>query len=150
MANARQRKPKSVGDRGLVTRAVTGRGATQARGSLSSLDEVPIPDGEFARTYLVWRNEPFPYGSSTDSVDELHAELAYVDDLVADDVIPMAKERTSRPGTVNVVEALSALDAKVEALHASVGPGDRELLDAYRRYSRLMRDVYVVATTAIA
>jgi type I site-specific restriction endonuclease len=39
--------------------------------------------------YARWRNEPFPSGSTT---DEVHADLAYWDAMVADTVIPIVDE----------------------------------------------------------
>jgi hypothetical protein len=33
--------------------------------------------------YGLWRNEPFPEGSTTDEVDEAPADLAYWDAMVA-------------------------------------------------------------------
>jgi hypothetical protein len=98
---------------------------------------------DFDDTYNQWRAASFPNGSANDAVDELHAQLAQWDALVADEVIPIAGGHSHRPGAVNnIAMELETLCARIGSLVDGIGPADQELLRQYGEYCALLSDVY--------
>jgi hypothetical protein len=97
---------------------------------------------ELPQSYDRWQRQPFPTGSPTDSVDELHADLALADAWVADSVIPFVEAGVHEPARFDVVAELGELRRRATELAASVQPSDRELVDAYAHYLDLLADVY--------
>lgn len=51
----------------------------------------------FSRAVEAWRREPFPPGSATDALDELHADLALADSWLAEAVIPFVDRGVFEP-----------------------------------------------------
>ena len=92
--------------------------------------------------YARWRKEPFPTGSSTDEVDEVdevHADLAYWDAMVADTVIPVVENDAAyNSGVLDIEFGLSQLKARTLALHERSSPSDATTLAAYQRYIELL------------
>jgi hypothetical protein len=82
--------------------------------------------------------QPFPAGSHVDELDELHAELAYADAMVADIAIPMAK-REIRVGDVPEQVRTELADVQTRARRYEHAPGDEaELAASYRVYAELL------------
>jgi hypothetical protein len=89
--------------------------------------------------YGRWRNEPFPEGSTTDEVDEAHADLAYWDIMVADRVIPVVENGAAyNAGVLDIEFGLSQLHARTLALRERSSPSDAETLAAFQRYIELL------------
>jgi hypothetical protein len=112
------------------------------------MDRTTRLSSAFNRAYAAWSSVPIRGGAKTDAIDELHAELAYVDHLVAASVIPFANGKSWDVGAVEVVGQLDALDAKIEDALRTVDEDDRELAEGYRRYAALMRDVFLAGRSA--
>jgi hypothetical protein len=84
-----------------------------------------------------WRSAAFPRGSHLDGVDELHAELAYWDAMVADAAIPLDKGQRVPGGFLDVKAGLAELRMKLELC-----PRDsEEARDRVVRYLKLLEDV---------
>ncbi len=69
----------------------------------------------FRDAYAAWREAVFPVGHSDDAIDELHAQLAYWDCMVAEDAIPLRDGRTVVRGPVDVGEGLRQFRSAIEA-----------------------------------
>jgi hypothetical protein len=79
--------------------------------------------------YARWRNEPFPSGSTTDEVDEVHGDLAYWDAMVADTVIPIVENGAAyNSGVLDIEFGLSQLNARTLALRERSSPNDATTL----------------------
>jgi hypothetical protein len=102
---------------------------------------------EFHIAYTNWISAQFPSGSSSDPVDELHAELVRLDALVAEAVIPLSSGRRFDPGSVDLVVAIKDLQRHIRDV-ALLEVGGRTRLDEYARYAELLRQVYVAAAAA--
>jgi hypothetical protein len=61
----------------------------------------------FEERYAAWRARPFPDGSATDAIDELHADLAGIDAVVAETVVPFVKHGTYNPAKIDVIRSWS-------------------------------------------
>jgi hypothetical protein len=112
------------------------------------MEKTTSRSGTFDRAYAAWSNVPIRGGAKTDAIDELHAELAYVDHLVAASVVPFANGKPWDAGSVGVIGQLDALDAKIEEALRTVDEDDRDLAEGYRRYVALMRDVFLSGESA--
>lgn len=109
-----------------------------ARSSPSGITDV----GSFGEAYTTWRERPFPAGSSTDALDELHADLALADTWVAESVVPFVERGLKQPAEVDVVGELSKLrDRAVELGSAATGE-DARLASEYRDYIDLLVRAY--------
>ena len=64
--------------------------------------------------YATWRRTPFPIGSGSDEVEELHADLAMWDAFVAEAVIPMEGGRRYDPGVHDQAAAVEDLRRRIE------------------------------------
>jgi hypothetical protein len=82
--------------------------------------------------------EPFPAGSDVDELDELHAELAYADALVAEIAIPMARTGI-RVGHVpeQVRAELAEVPTRAGRYEQASGEVAR-LAASYRSYAELL------------
>jgi hypothetical protein len=92
-------------------------------------------------TYDEWRDREFPPGSSCNSLDELHADLALADTWVAESVIPYIDHGRYLPAKVDVPVVLRTLVARAEALERSRPDVARVAAD-YADYARLLERVY--------
>ncbi len=95
----------------------------------------------FTEAYDRWQAEPFPKGSKVDALDELHADLAYVDAMVAECAVPYATEGrvTSLP-----TQALQDLDRILERsaeLERDDDPENARLAASYRGYAERLKSV---------
>jgi hypothetical protein len=101
---------------------------------------------EFQDAYRAWRSEPFPNGSvDDDDVDELHADLANVDDWVAGPVVTFFNhgEVVEPPGSaVRVFGALIELRGRARLLAVSAKGDGRSQAEKYERYVEHMELVY--------
>ena len=98
--------------------------------------------GEFEDAYASWRSRPFPPGSTNDSLDELHADLALADTWVAETVIPFVEHGVSDPARIDVVNELRKLRSRAEELgRASDGEEARQAA-SYRDYFDVLLRVY--------
>jgi hypothetical protein len=111
----------------------------------------PQDDPTFIVAFQRWRTSSFPEGSPTDSVDELKADLAFVDAVVADNVIPFSKGRGWMAPMVDldVPLAIRDLELRIEALIPDAGPDDRERLQRYRKYAAELLEVWISAKAAL-
>jgi hypothetical protein len=101
---------------------------------------------EFEEAVSAWRNQPFPPGSSTDAVDELHADLALADTWVAEAVVPFMERGVHRSPQVDVDKRLHELRVRTAELTQNATNETRELMHSYRDYiDRLLR-VYTAFT----
>lgn len=92
--------------------------------------------------YSAWRNEAFPAGSTRDDVDELHAELATIDEWVAGMVIPFVEHGTRYPLRVDIQAGIDSARKQASELRRSANDDDRALLDRYEGYLQLLADVF--------
>jgi len=92
--------------------------------------------------YVLWSNEPFPLGSTRDDIDELHAELATVDEWVMSMVIPYVEHGTPFPMRVDIAGGIGRLRDRVLELREAAHDEDRALLDRYRVYVGLLDGVF--------
>jgi hypothetical protein len=99
-----------------------------------------------SQTYLEWRRQPVPEGSTTwDELDELHAAIYVADYRVADDVIPYVEKGVYSPNeAVDVAASLVELHDRALELQSQAKSKDKPLLDEHLRYIGLMRAVYDV------
>jgi hypothetical protein len=96
----------------------------------------------FDEYYAAWRARPFPSGSATDAVDELHADLAGVDAVVAEAVVPFVKHGTYHPAKIDVIGELERLADTAVQLADSGSDEDRSLARAYHDYLEVLTDLY--------
>jgi len=92
--------------------------------------------------YLLWRNESFPPGSSRDDVDELHAEIATIEEWVAALVLPFVEHGERYPVKIDVQAGIDRAREQVDELKRSGHADDRALLDRYECYLQLLADVF--------
>jgi len=102
---------------------------------------VAQPDS-LIEAYKLWRNRPFPPGSSNDKLDEFHAKLALADEWLMATVIPFVEHGQHVAAKIDILGRLRGLDVRVEELGQSIEGPDRILLDAYRDYLDCQRRVY--------
>jgi hypothetical protein len=92
--------------------------------------------------YSRWRGLSFPPGSATDQVDELHAELAYWDAMVADTVIPVVADgRPYDPGVLGLGAGLRALAERIAMVLATARGDEAALLRQYADYAQALTAV---------
>jgi hypothetical protein len=94
----------------------------------------------FTEAYTAWRSLPFPPGSTEDTLDELHADLALADTWVADSVIPYVERGIYEPAQVDVLDTLRTLRNRAGALRDR-GP-DPGLAGRYIKYVDVLLRVY--------
>ena len=92
--------------------------------------------------YARWRRQPFPPGSACDPVDELHADLALADAVVADAVIPFVEDGVYELPLLDVVAELRALGARASELQTTAGPDEGGLVQDYADYLALLSLVF--------
>jgi hypothetical protein len=101
---------------------------------------------EFRDVYEAWRSEPFPNGSvDDDDVDELHADLANVDDWVAGPVVTFFNngEVVEPPGSATCVfGALTDLRGRAHLLAVSANGDGRSQGEKYGSYIAQLELVY--------
>lgn len=86
-----------------------------------------------------------PHGSATDDVDELKADLAYWDYMVAATVLPYADGGVWTEPPVDVRHGIADLRKRVHDCARSASGRDVELLHNYDSYAGLLADVYTQA-----
>ena len=86
--------------------------------------------------YARWRGLAFPPGSSSDLVDELHADLAYWDSMVADTVLPVAEHgQPYDSGVVDLDAGLRAVADRIAAVSVAASGAEAALLGQYGDYA---------------
>lgn len=89
--------------------------------------------------YGRWRGLAFPPGSASEQVDELHADLAYWDSMVADTVIPVAERgQPYDPGVLDLEAGLRALADRIAAVSVTASGYDAALLGRYADYAEAL------------
>jgi hypothetical protein len=137
-------KPSSVllkdGTTGTRYRTRGGRGGIlDSNGDL--LVQVMSRDS-FLDAYHRWLGSPFPSGSDDDGLDEIHAQLAYADAMVADSAIPLAKDlRPSGNVPDRVRVELRAAMARLDGYIAGADQEIKGLALTYREYAQLLQVV---------
>ena len=81
------------------------------------------------RAYKKWREKPFPPGSPSDPLDDLHADLALVDTWVAEAIVPFVEQGVYRPIQVDPLEKLKQIQDRATELAKSGSADDKRLLD---------------------
>jgi hypothetical protein len=99
----------------------------------------------FAVARQAWLDAPMPHGSATDDVDELKADLAYWDYVVAETVLPYADDGVWTEAPVDVRHGIADLRKRVHERARSASGRDVELLHKYDSYAGLLADVYTEA-----
>ena len=84
---------------------------------------------------------PFPEGTNRDDIDELHAELAYWDSMVAEVVIPMTKGVPYDEGALDLAVGVEDLLGRIEALRSTADEAGRDVLGSYANYARSLAAV---------
>lgn len=97
---------------------------------------------DFQHAYELWKEQPFPSGSSWDALDEVHADLAVADTWVADTVIPFIEHGVYRPAQVDVIGALEKIRDQAIQLKARGEGEDKRLAEEYAKYAELLHFVY--------
>jgi len=95
----------------------------------------------FHETAQLWLSTPLPAGSSSDDLDEVHADLALIDTWVAGSVLPMLQSGRWPPATPDVVAALDELSTEIERLRTQDGD-ENGLANQYLAYACFLRRVY--------
>jgi hypothetical protein len=96
----------------------------------------------FLSAYQRWVDTPFPSGSEDDGLDEIHAQLAYADAMVADSAVPLAKDlRPSGNVPDQVRVELRAAIARLDGYIAGVDQDLKQLALAYRQFAELLQGV---------
>ena len=98
---------------------------------------------EFDEAVAAWRVLPFPPGSTSEPVDELHADLVLADSWVAESVIPYIERGSRKVSNVDVIGRLNEFSTRATELQeSSERPEDRQLLASYRAYIESLLRVY--------
>lgn len=97
---------------------------------------------DFERAYKAWREKPFPPGSRSDPLDELHADLALVDTWVAEAIVPYVENGVQGPIQVDPLEKLQQIRDRATELAKSGTADDKRLVNDYVRYADSLREVY--------
>jgi len=100
--------------------------------------------GDFEDAYASWRGTPFPPGSTRDSLDELHADLALADAWIAEGVVPFVERGLYQPAQVSIIEELRKLRTRAADLARASDGGDKDLAASYRDYAGLLLRIYEV------
>jgi hypothetical protein len=96
----------------------------------------------FLDAYQRWNETPFPSGSEDDGLDEIHAQLAYADAMVAESAIPIAKNSYPSGNVPDQVRLeLRAALHRVDAYIADPDQAHKLLALTYRHYAELLQDV---------
>jgi hypothetical protein len=99
--------------------------------------------GDFEDSVAAWRDEPFPRGSSTsEALDELHADLVLADTWVAETVLPYVTRGAYVPAQIDIAAGLRELQARADRLRCAGSLADRRLADSYRDYALLQHRAY--------
>jgi len=94
-----------------------------------------IDVNEFDEAVAAWQTLPFPPGSASDAIDELHADLVLADSWVAESVIPYIERGSRQLSNVDVIKRLSEFRSRATELReSSESQEDEQLLDSYREY----------------
>jgi hypothetical protein len=99
----------------------------------------------FGAARQAWLETPMPAGSTTDDVDELKADLAYWDHMVAETVLPYVNDGVWREPPVDVHTGLAAVRQRVTNCARSATVANVELLRQYDAYAGLLATVYAEA-----
>ena len=99
----------------------------------------------FEEAYRAWRSQPFPSGSHDDQIDDIHAQLAYVDAVVADVVIPFVESGRDVSVKLDVAALLNELSSRIAAHDETVSARLDGRLAEYQHYCDLLRSVYELA-----
>ena len=97
---------------------------------------------QLTESYERWQRQPFPPGSLSDAVDELHADLAGADAWVAESVIPFVEDGIHDPARFDVIAELDALRRRASDLATAVASDERGPVNEYVAYLDLLADVY--------
>lgn len=94
---------------------------------------------KFGQAYTLWREAPFPAGSTDDGLDEVHAHLAYADAMVAEAAIPIADGRASK-GEVpdQVLVELASIEGRASRYMGTADAETARLAVEYQRYAELL------------
>ncbi|MCU1362891.1 MAG: hypothetical protein JWM55_719, partial [Acidimicrobiaceae bacterium] len=109
--------------------------ATSSRSGTDDMDD-------FRDLVSRWRDQPFPPGSSDESIDELHSELALADSWVADSVIPYIERGVRIPGKVDVVGKLRELQTRAMELARGSDASSQPVLQDYLRRIEILTQIY--------
>jgi hypothetical protein len=88
-----------------------------------------------------WRATSFPKGSLDDELDELHAQLAYVDAMIADSAIPFLAGSRYDPIPAQASDELEHVLSRASTLAQLSNPEISNTALEYRQYAALLRDV---------
>lgn len=96
----------------------------------------------FVTAYQRWVSLPFPDGSDDDGLDELHAQLAYADAMVAEAAQPISRNPSSRDRVPDqVVSELRNVLARADEYGSSANEAYVRLASTYRIYANALLDV---------
>lgn len=84
-----------------------------------------------------WRNAPFPEGSDDDAVDEVHAQVAQWDALVADLAIPLERGQLVPAPVIDLRSGIAETLLAVQGLAELAGAGAAKLR-SYAAYCELL------------
>jgi hypothetical protein len=99
---------------------------------------------DFQGAYQAWRARPFPHGSADDEdVDELHADLALADSMLAGPMVTFTKYGDATPASWgNARQKLDQFRERAQALERSTDGNNRRLAHEYDRYAELLANAY--------
>lgn len=88
-----------------------------------------------------WRSTTFPAGSTSDELDELHAQLAYIDAMVADTAVPFMAGRRHGRLPEQALEELEHVTAAAARLANDPDLETSRSARAYGEYAKILREV---------
>lgn len=93
----------------------------------------------FLAAFERWTNAPFPQGSDDDVLDEIHAQLAYADAMVAEAALPIANSR-ALTGEVPHQVRVELRDAVTRSAAYMLGEVEDQARSAasYRDYAEIL------------
>jgi hypothetical protein len=99
---------------------------------------------DFEDAYQAWRARPFLHRSADDEdVDELFADLALADAMLAGPMVTFAKYgRATPPSWSNARQKLNQLRYRAQALERSTHGDNRRLAHEYDRYAELLANAH--------
>jgi len=109
-----------------------------ARSSLSGIHDMMHPQDPIE----AWRQCLFPTGSSIESIDSLHAELALADSWVAEDIVPFLERGMYKPDADTVMNQLSKLEAKLLRAIEAADMNEKGILTSYLNYCEILEAAY--------
>lgn len=96
----------------------------------------------FMSAYERWVDEPFPGGSEDNGLDEIHAQLAYADAMVAEAALPLAKNLLQSGNVPDQVRTeLRMAKARTDEYSSSENKEHARLALMYRRYAEVLQRV---------